>query len=353
MEVKRQNILSFQIDSESDVGVCRRKAVGIASQMGFDEVKTGEVAIMVTELVTNVIKHGGGKGKVVICQMDDINNHKAIEIWCCDSGNGIGNYQRAVKDGYSNKQSLGIGLGTIRRFSDEFEVNPAQVNNFKETYFAGHTQFKNCIRTLKYLPKKQWIGKNIKLDTGAVSHCKPGENLNGDSFLINHIGPDKTVIAVIDGLGHGKEANIASELAKEQIMLKPDLPLNALMTHVHHALRGTRGATIGLVRIDTGTNKLEFSGIGNIEAFLMTGQKKQNLLSYGGIMGHNMRTPRIFEFDFQPGNVVCLYSDGITTRWKIEDINWDNNPQKNAEFIMNQYSRLNDDATVLIVRYIT
>ncbi len=94
MEIKRENILSLQIDNESDVGVCRRKAISLAKEIGFDEVKTGEIAIVVTELVTNVIEHGGGNGKVVICKWSDKNN-KAIEIWCCDSGNGIPNVQKA------------------------------------------------------------------------------------------------------------------------------------------------------------------------------------------------------------------------------------------------------------------
>jgi len=75
------------------------------------------------------------------------------------------------------------------------------------------------------------------------------------------------------------------------------------------------------------------------------------LLSYGGIVGHNIRSPRVFEYDFNPGDIMCMYSDGITSRWKIEDINWKEHPQKNAEFILNQHSRLNDDATVLIIRY--
>ncbi len=93
MEVKRDHILSLPIDSESDIGICRRKAVTLATQMGFDKVKTGEIAILISELGTNVIKHGGGKGKIVICQIEDENMKNAIEIWCCDSGDGITNLQ--------------------------------------------------------------------------------------------------------------------------------------------------------------------------------------------------------------------------------------------------------------------
>jgi anti-sigma regulatory factor (Ser/Thr protein kinase)/serine/threonine protein phosphatase PrpC len=351
MEVKRENILSLQIDNISDVGICRRKAVNLASQIGFDEVKTGEVAIMVTEMVTNVIKHGGGKGKVVICQFRDAQDHKAIEVWCCDSGSGIHDFQDAIKDGISAKDSLGIGMGSIRRLSDEMQINPDLGKEFKDTFFAGNPIYKNCIRTLKYVPNKHWIGTNKMLEIGAASRCKPGEILNGDSYVVSHVKPHLCIAAVLDGLGHGKEANMASQLAREQIILKSELPLDALMQHIHRSLRGTRGSTIGLMRLDTKLRKLTFSGIGNIESFLLTSDEKRSLLSFGGIMGHNMRTPRIFEYEFNPGDSICMYSDGITTRWKIEDLDWSDHPQKNAETIINQYSRLNDDATVLIIRY--
>jgi len=351
MELRRDNIISLPIENESDIGVCRRKGVGLATQMGFNEVSSGEIAIMISELVTNVLKHGGGKGKIVICQIQDSENKKAMEIWCCDAGNGIANYNNALKDGYTRKDTLGIGLGTIKRFSDELEINPISSLSFKEDYFSGANNYKHCLRILKWKPTKLWFGTNKNLTVGAVSRCHPGEHLNGDAYLVNHVSSNICTVAVIDGLGHGKEASLASELAKEQIILKSNLSVDKLMQHVHNSIRGTRGAVIGLARIDTEANKLSFSGIGNIESFVITEKEKKTLLSFGGIVGHNMRTPKVFEADFKPGNTLCMYSDGITSRWKPEDIEWNESPQKNAEHIINKHSRLNDDATVLIIRY--
>lgn len=351
MEVKRSHILSFPIDNESDVGVCRRKSVVLASQIGFNQVKTGEIAIIVTELVTNVLKHGGGTGKVVICQLENNINQKAIEIWCCDSGEGISNFNDVLKDGVSNANTLGLGLGSIRRFSDELEVNPETHSQINEIYFDDFHTFKNCIRSRKWLPLKQWLGNNSKLETGVASRPKPGETLNGDGHVITHLNSNICVAACIDGLGHGKEANMASQLAKQAIIQKAELPLDALMRSIHQSIRGTRGVVMGLVSINTELEKISFCGTGNIESFLMTPNGKQNLLSFGGIMGHNMRTPRVFDFPFKPGDSVCMYSDGITARWKHEDINWNLAPQKNAEYILNQFARSNDDATVLIISH--
>ncbi len=349
MEIIRDQILSLLIENESDIGICRRKSVSHAKQMGFDEVKTGEVAIMVTELVTNVLKHGGGKGKILVCEVKTSDGQKAIEVWCCDIGVGIPDLEKALKDGYSEQVSLGIGLGSIRRFSDIFEINPKNIPDLNGNHISGFETYSNCIRTLKWLPSKKWLGSNRAVSVGAVSRPKPGETLNGDCYVVNHLSPEKTVAAVIDGLGHGKEAHLASQLAKEQILLKAEQPVNNILNHVHAAIRGTRGVVAGIFRIDTAQNRLYYSGIGNIEAFIYSKGEKRTLLSYGGIIGHNMRTPRVTEFDFFPGDFVCLYSDGITSRWRFEEMNWENHPQTNTEQVINNYSRNNDDATILII----
>ncbi len=351
MEVKRSQILSLPIDNDSDIGVCRRKAVALAKEMEFKEVKTGELAIITTELVTNVMKHGGGKGKIIICQIKDDLGNKGIEIWCCDSGNGISNFKDAMKDGQSAANTLGLGLGSIRRLSDELEIDPETNGAIKEFYFNDNALHQNCIRSRKWLPKKQWLGKHKELEIGAASRSKPGEQLNGDAFVVSHVNSHITVAAVIDGLGHGKEAHFASQLAKEQIIQKAELPPAALMNYIHQSIKGTRGGVIGLVSINTLSNKIFFSGIGNIESFLFNKKEKRTLLSFGGIMGHNMRTPRVFEFDFNPGDSICMYSDGINTRWKVEDLDHNQSTQQNAETILNQFSRNNDDATILIIRY--
>ncbi len=349
MEITRDHILYLQIENESDIGVCRRKSVGLAHQIGFDEVKTGEVAIMVTELVTNVLKHGGGKGKILVCQLENDKKQKAIEIWCCDMGEGISDIEQSITDGFTDKNTLGIGLGTIRRFSDEFEINPKKIQ--EETRLNDLNIYRNCIRTLKWVPSKQWMGKNRDLIIGAASRCKPGENLNGDTYIVTHLSQTKTIAAIVDGLGHGKEAHIASQMAKEQLLLRSDLPIDALMQHIHKGIRGTRGSVIGLLLADTESNKIFYTGIGNIEGFLCAADGKKNLLSFGGIVGHNMRTPRVFEFNFNPGDFICLYTDGITSRWNPQDMNWKDHPQQTAEYILNNFSRQNDDATVLIIRY--
>ena len=353
MDLDRSQIQILDINNMSDVGMCRRKAVGFVKQIGFNDVNSGEIAIVITELATNVIKHGGGKGKFLINKINSKTSNEGIEIWCFDSGNGIENIQKISEDGYSNKSSLGVGIGSIRRFSDEFDLNPKLPLNLINALNSENKGFNNCIRTRKWKSKPNLVLQNNKLIVGAATRPYPGEQLNGDNYLIVNLSSNELLVAVIDGLGHGRHANLASSIAKEQILLKKDQPIDLIMQNVHTALKSTRGAVVGISLINTSKKNLIFSGIGNIEGQVNYKNKNKSLISFGGILGHNMRTPRIFEFDYKQGYNLCMYSDGIKSNWKNEEIDWEEHPQTITEKILKNNSRNSDDATIIIIKHIS
>jgi len=191
------------------------------------------------------------------------NDWKQLGKYIVDNEHDIVKIRQIVRF-HAKDMFMGIGLGSIRRFSDEFEINPIKTNESNDRCTTDCTNFQNCIRTRKWVPNKLWEGSNSKLETGACSKPKPGEKLNGDCFLINHVKQDISIIAVIDGLGHGKEANWASQLAKEQIINKSASSVDDIMQHIHRSLKGTRGAVVGLALLNTDNQKLSFRGIGNI-----------------------------------------------------------------------------------------
>jgi anti-sigma regulatory factor (Ser/Thr protein kinase) len=49
------------IDDESQVPEARRTATQLADDLGFDAAGIGKIALVVTEIGTNVLKHGGGR----------------------------------------------------------------------------------------------------------------------------------------------------------------------------------------------------------------------------------------------------------------------------------------------------
>lgn len=350
MDLSRHHIESLSIEDSSSVGAYRRKANQFAEGLGFSKVEIEEIAISVTELVTNVLHHGGGNGQLVLCGIADEQYHKGLEIWCFDYGEGILNTWLAVQDGYSSRDSLGIGIGSVQRLSDEFEINPEALPRSIEKALPHKKPIGTCIYLRKWLTETKWSSVNKKLIIGAASRPRPGETFNGDSYIVQHLSEGVSLAAVIDGLGHGKEAHLASQLAKERILSRPNLPLDTLMNYVHTSIRGTRGATVGLVLLQTALGKLIYAGIGNIEGQVVNEHKARSLTSLGGIVGHNMRTPRIFEYEYQSMDNLVLYSDGIASSWQNRAINWQDQPQQIAEDILNHHARINDDATILVLR---
>src|SRR5687768_9255800 len=92
----------------------------MAQQFGFDETRVGRVAIAVTEVATNVLRHGGGgtfsaRGVARAGRV-------GIEFLAVDDGPGMASFSASSVDGVSTAGSAGTGLGAIQRMADEFDV---------------------------------------------------------------------------------------------------------------------------------------------------------------------------------------------------------------------------------------
>lgn len=75
-----------------------------------------ECKTIISEIIYNIQKYAP-KGTVEILIKD-----KVLFLTAKDNGNGISNINDAIKDGYSSSQTLGLGLGTIFRLSDEIDI---------------------------------------------------------------------------------------------------------------------------------------------------------------------------------------------------------------------------------------
>ena len=53
------------IEDPSQVSGARREATNLAETLGFDATAAGDVALVITEIATNILKHGGG-GEILL-----------------------------------------------------------------------------------------------------------------------------------------------------------------------------------------------------------------------------------------------------------------------------------------------
>lgn len=185
---------------------------------------------------------------------------------------------------------------------------------------------------------------------GAVCRAKQGQSISGDVYLVLEHGEQSVLATVVDGLGGGAEAERAARLAAQVIEQHPDFPLQELIRRSHTALHSTRGAVIGLLRLDLATNNASYVGVGNIGLQVYSRQPIKPI-SKNGILGFRLPTLLELRYTFDPGDVFVLYSDGVSAHFAQDaKIDLRQPPQSMAEQVLGSYGKLIDDATVVVIK---
>ena len=185
---------------------------------------------------------------------------------------------------------------------------------------------------------------------GAVCRAKQYQSVSGDVYLVQEQPAGRILAAVIDGLGAGTEAERAARKAEQALRQHPDWPLQELIQRSHAELHATRGAVIGLLRIDPVEHTVSYVGVGNIGIHVYSRQPIKPI-SKNGILGFRLPTLLEMRYHYDPGDLFVLYSDGIASRFSLDSkIDIRQAPQRIAEQILQLYGKHSDDATVVVIR---
>jgi negative regulator of sigma-B (phosphoserine phosphatase) len=178
-----------------------------------------------------------------------------------------------------------------------------------------------------------------------------GQVVSGDSTVFQPL-ENGLLVAIVDVLGHGPEAHELTLVIDAFLTQHAASSASGVMTRLHRHLKGTRGAAVGLCTIDFATCRLEYVGIGNtvIRRF---GKTETRLVSQDGVLGQNMRTLQPQSFQLIPGDVVVLYTDGVSDRFSSDDYPgiYRHSPQEVAKNIVRRFGKDHDDAACIAVRY--
>ena len=190
----------------------------------------------------------------------------------------------------------------------------------------------------------------MSITWGAVCRAKQGQSISGDVYVVQEYAEDLALISIIDGLGGGIEAERAARLAAQLLERYPDLPLQELIRRSHTALHSTRGAVIGLLRLEQASNQATYVGIGNIGVQVYSRQPIKPI-SKNGILGFRMPSLLELRYVYDPGDIFVLYSDGVSSSFAQDNkIDIKQPPQRMAEQILATYGKHTDDATVVAVK---
>ncbi|MBV8803347.1 MAG: SpoIIE family protein phosphatase [Gammaproteobacteria bacterium] len=194
---------------------------------------------------------------------------------------------------------------------------------------------------------------SLNLTYGYVTKPLEGEIENGDQWLIKEM-PDYTLIAVADGLGHGKEAAV---VAKKAISVLNNHTENAtlieLINECHMELQGTRGTALTLVKIHNNYH-VDWLGIGNVIGIhwsnIYGNTRTEVLFTQGGVVGYQLPSLRASHFTTKPGDTLILATDGLQSNFTIEKPIY-KPPQKIAEDLFKKYHNINDDAMIVVIHW--
>ena len=328
---------SISVQHPSDAGAARRSARALAESLGFGPVAGEEIALTMTELATNLIKHANG-GTLILTPLSD-GARIGLEIESCDSGPGIADVEQALADGFSTAAgSRGTGLGAVNRLMDELDITP---NGERGTRVVSRKWMRQRPETLRPCP----------LAFGVASRPRqPGAD-NGDAFVVKHWA-ESALVGVIDGLGHGQFAHRAAQAARQYVESHCDLPLDQIFRGVGRACRVTRGVVMALARFDWGKGQLAFASVGNIEARVFPRSESFNFRIRRGVIGLNAPNALVTEHPWPSDHLLVLHSDGLHTRWAWKD--FPSVAARPAPLLAQDFLRLlakeEDDATVVVVR---
>ncbi|HEX3773984.1 MAG TPA: anti-sigma regulatory factor [Polyangiaceae bacterium] len=116
----QQVVFCSSLRDESDVAVARRETRKLAEAQGFSLGAVETLATAVSEIARNVIVHAG-TGELVLGLASD-RERVGVVVMARDDGPGISNVDEAMRDGFSTRAGLGLGLPSARRLVDDFEL---------------------------------------------------------------------------------------------------------------------------------------------------------------------------------------------------------------------------------------
>lgn len=330
MEVSR-TATPFAIDHDADVGAVRRHATILCAEIGLDETETGRVALIVTELGTNVLRHAHHGGALISAL--DVHGVRGLTLAFWDRGPGM-HVSDSLQDGVSTGGTRGVGLGAVSRMSSAWD--------------AYSLPGSGSVVVAKVL--RQENARSSPFTVGGICVPCPGERVSGDRWEV-HAEGDVATVLVCDGLGHGPGACEAAAAVSSAFLQDPTAPLPAILERADRAAHATRGAAATIVRLERAERRLVVCGAGNVTPWLVARTPRQLVVQHGTL---GQRLPRLREeiCPLDDGDHVVVMSDGLKSRWDLSAHAGllDRDPDLIATVLWRDFARGKDDATAVVIR---
>ena len=108
------------LERSEHVVITRQAVRQRAIDLGFSLVDQTKIITAASELARNTIQHGGG-GQAMI-EIITEGRRSGLRLTFEDRGPGIADIALAMRDGYSSRGGLGLGLSGAKRLSNDFAI---------------------------------------------------------------------------------------------------------------------------------------------------------------------------------------------------------------------------------------
>ncbi|MDE3058351.1 MAG: SpoIIE family protein phosphatase [Bacteroidota bacterium] len=193
------------------------------------------------------------------------------------------------------------------------------------------------------------------IELGCASFTLPGQTESGDMYVVKQFD-DGMLVGVVDGLGHGGEAAAAAKAAVYVLEKYAHESVISLLRRSHEALKTTRGVVMSIASFNTMENTMTWLSVGNVEGVLLRADRttvpnREIILLRGGVVGYQLPQPFAVMHSVAKGDTLIFATDGIRSGF-YDMLPLPDAPQRAADKICMQLSKKNDDALVLVVKYL-
>lgn len=310
--------LAFSVKDQADLTLALIKTGESGLLRGASEFDQTVVKTIFSELGTNIIKYAR-RGVISVKRIESA-GAVDIAIEASDMGPGIADIELAMQDRYSTGTSLGLGLPSVRRMADVFSIVSApgegtQVSVQKR--IQGPSQSDRAIdRRSAALSARPTVTPPVQLlrsplfEIACHFRPAPGEMVSGDMAALFELR-DGVLMALVDVSGHGAKANELASDIRQFLTRNAGPDIHQLMSDLHGKLRGTQGAAVALLYVDSVHATAHFCSVGNTGAYRVAGPTWRPI-SKDGVLGQRLPTLPDQSTTLQNGDVILMWTDGIS-----------------------------------------
>lgn len=349
--------MSFLVKDNVDITILVSEIEKNHLLSGATHIDSSLVKTILSELCTNIVKYAK-RGNISVVRID-AKDEVMLEITAIDNGPGIANLDLALQDKFSTGGTLGLGLPGVRRMADNFEILSSKENGTivkvlkkiksKQT---NRSQLNSDIVEKKENFKITQHLQTNELDIASFVKPSPGEISCGDKISVITM-PNSILLCITDVSGHGNEASKLANEIEAYLAKNASNNLDSLISNLHNQFKGSRGAAMGFLHIDLKDWAMNYCGVGNTGASLISSTHRR-FISKEGILGQRLPSLNIQTATLTQGDLFFMWTDGLP---ELASRNFVTKSKSStsirlAHDLINSLGRPTDDAGCLILRRI-